>query len=216
LELDTAKGQSKKVFNILVGKDKENGEVSSISHGYASTVYKSQGDSIDRVYVFHDHRATAPSNYVALSRHIQNVRLFITREETNSFEHLAEQLKGGYDKTAAHSFLLDDKERAKLDTPKVVAPSLAPEQKLDRPALRSEPNRPAPSLAPEGITPEPTPEVEQKETSYRNILRELFGTGEKIEKGPGQVERGDLRDDTDATKPGLFIKREHEGRSLDR
>lgn len=200
-QVDTAEGQPVKKFNIQVGKDKDLGEVPGISHGYASTVYKSQGDSIDRMYVFHDPRATAPSNYVALTRHIERVRLFITREETNSFDELAEQLKHGHDKTAAHSYLVDDRDRAKLDRP-------APEEVLDRSA---------PSLAPEYYAPEPTPQVVQKETGYKNILRELFGG-----KQTGQAERGDLedttqRDTTEATKPGLFIKRGREDeRSLER
>jgi ATP-dependent exoDNAse (exonuclease V) alpha subunit len=172
LKIDTSEGQPVKKFNIRVGKDKDLGEVFGISHGYASTVYKSQGDSIDRTYVFHDHRATAPSNYVALTRHIERVRLFVTREETNSFDELAEQLKHGHDKTAAHSYLLDDEGFAKLDRPAALA---------------------GPSLAPELYTEPLEPVHAQKDT-----LRELFGAE------MGEAERGDLKDRTSATIPGLL------------
>lgn len=134
LKIDTLKGKPEKVFKIRVGKAKEQGEVSAISHGYASTVYKSQGDSIDRMYVFHDQRATAPSNYVSLTRHIERVRLFVSREQTNSFKELAEQLQHGHDKTAAHSYLVHDKDRLKLDrsVQKLSGPSLAPEQHVEK------------------------------------------------------------------------------------
>lgn len=51
-----------------------------------------------------------------------------------------------------------------------------------------------------------------KQTSYREILRELFGKKENA----GQAERGDLRDTTEATKPGMVIKRERDSRLLER
>jgi hypothetical protein len=67
-------------------------EYSGFSHGYATTVFKSQGASIKDVYVFHDGFAGIRNSYVALSRHVKELGLYINKESTKSIEHLIKQL----------------------------------------------------------------------------------------------------------------------------
>lgn len=51
-----------------------------IDHGYASTVYKSQGSTIDRVFVAHTPGMGRESAYVALSRHKVGLEIFVAKD----------------------------------------------------------------------------------------------------------------------------------------
>jgi hypothetical protein len=101
-------------FTLPVGMDKAKGQFSGIDHGYASTGYKSQGRTLDQSYVEHDSRATAPTNYVQMTRHRDKMKFYVSREETNGYKDLAQQLKHGPDKTSAHHYLVHDEDREKL------------------------------------------------------------------------------------------------------
>ena len=61
-------------------------------HGYATTVFKAQGASILDVFVFHDGFAGIRNSYVALSRNVRNLRLYINNEATKSIGQLIKQL----------------------------------------------------------------------------------------------------------------------------
>jgi ATP-dependent exoDNAse (exonuclease V) alpha subunit len=51
-----------------------------IEHGYASTVYKAQGSTIERVFVAHTPGMGREAAYVAMSRHRVGVELHLARE----------------------------------------------------------------------------------------------------------------------------------------
>ena len=55
-------------------------EYRGFRHGYATTVFKAQGASIKDVYVFHDGFAGIRNSYVALSRNVNNLHLYINNE----------------------------------------------------------------------------------------------------------------------------------------
>lgn len=57
-------------------------EMNSVSHGYATTVHKAQGLSVDRAHVLAGNQTGREWSYVAASRHKENVN-FYTDEETN-------------------------------------------------------------------------------------------------------------------------------------
>jgi len=50
-----------------------------LEHGYAATVYKSQGDTVDKTFFLVADRASRESSYVAMSRHRENAYVFIDR-----------------------------------------------------------------------------------------------------------------------------------------
>jgi len=64
-----------------------------IRHGYASTLYKAQGASIKDVFVFHDGFSTLKNSYVSMSRHINDLRLYVNKENTRNVSTLVSQLK---------------------------------------------------------------------------------------------------------------------------
>jgi Ti-type conjugative transfer relaxase TraA len=65
---------------------------SGFRHGYATTVFKAQGASILNVFVFHDGFAGIRNSYVALSRNVQDLKLYINKQATKSMTHLVKQL----------------------------------------------------------------------------------------------------------------------------
>lgn len=65
---------------------------SGFRHGYATTVFKAQGASIRDVFVFHDGFAGLRNSYVSLSRHVNELKLYINNQATASINHLIKQL----------------------------------------------------------------------------------------------------------------------------
>ncbi len=58
----------------------------SFKHGYASTVYKAQGASIKDVYVLHNLAGNSRNSYVAMTRHIEEVKLYYNRKATRNMD----------------------------------------------------------------------------------------------------------------------------------
>ncbi|WP_392506558.1 AAA family ATPase [Rickettsia sp. 2024-CO-Wats] len=64
----------------------------SFKHGYASTVYKAQGASIKNVYVLHNLAGNSRNSYVAMTRHIEEVKLYYNKDNTRNIASLISQL----------------------------------------------------------------------------------------------------------------------------
>jgi ATP-dependent exoDNAse (exonuclease V) alpha subunit len=52
VELDAARGEEAKRLSFVIGPDREAGEFNAIRHGYAGTIHKGQGRTLDQSYVF--------------------------------------------------------------------------------------------------------------------------------------------------------------------
>src|SRR5208337_3373547 len=85
-------GQAKRKVTFMVGDAKEAGEFNSVRHGYAGTIYKGQGRTLDQTYVFHSSHWRSASSYVALTRHRDSVAVFAARETTPDLDALARQM----------------------------------------------------------------------------------------------------------------------------
>ncbi|OYY89128.1 MAG: Ti-type conjugative transfer relaxase TraA [Sphingomonas sp. 28-66-16] len=73
-----------------VGFDTKN--YADIDHGYATTIHKAQGITVDRAHVLATPGLDAHSSYVALSRHRREVQLHYGRDDFMSPEQLARTL----------------------------------------------------------------------------------------------------------------------------
>jgi Ti-type conjugative transfer relaxase TraA len=74
-------------------------------HGYAGTIYRGQGRTLDQTYLYHsEHWRSAPS-YVALTRHRDKAELFVARNTASDLKHLARQMARVDDRRAASSFI---------------------------------------------------------------------------------------------------------------
>jgi len=112
---------SKERFTIENAQGKEisfdPSKYSGFSYGYATTVFKAQGQSINDVFVLHDGFATIRNSYVALSRNIKELNLYINSGSTRDNEHLIKQLS--YDPDSSSSlnyFTKKDLEKRKLES----------------------------------------------------------------------------------------------------
>lgn len=73
-------------------KDIDPHTYSGFRHGYAATIYKSQGSTLDHVYVLHSRITNRFINYVALTRQTKSLSLYVSKEETPSKAHLIAQM----------------------------------------------------------------------------------------------------------------------------
>ncbi|MCA0254640.1 MAG: AAA family ATPase, partial [Proteobacteria bacterium] len=84
--IDKSRG---KVQELIEFSPKDYG---GFKHGYATTVFKAQGASISDVYVYHAGYGWIRNSYVALSRCIDEMKLYVNKESTKSIDQLVRQL----------------------------------------------------------------------------------------------------------------------------
>ncbi|MBP1806914.1 AAA family ATPase [Rubellimicrobium aerolatum] len=68
------------------------GEFTGFRHGYAGTIYKGQGKTIDHTYLLHSAHWRQASSYVALTRQRESARIFAARETAMGLAQLARQM----------------------------------------------------------------------------------------------------------------------------
>ncbi len=61
----------------------------SFDHGYATTIHKSQGSTVDRAFVMASRTMDRHLSYVAMTRHRQDVQLYIGRDELKDMTALS-------------------------------------------------------------------------------------------------------------------------------
>ncbi|HUX78500.1 MAG TPA: AAA family ATPase, partial [Alphaproteobacteria bacterium] len=79
----------------------DNGEVKDLNpntydglrHGYAATVYKTQGATLSSIYVLHSKGTNQPTNYVSLTRQTKSLSVYLAQDETPSTTHLIRQME---------------------------------------------------------------------------------------------------------------------------
>ena len=55
-------------------------EFTGFRHGYAGTIYKGQGKTLDHTYLYHTHHWRSAASYVALTRQRESAQVFVARE----------------------------------------------------------------------------------------------------------------------------------------
>ena len=85
--LDTAQGQA-------LGREVSvsTADYAAIDHGYATTIHKSQGATVDRAYVLSSGSMDRHLTYVAMTRHREEARLYAGRDEFRNLQGLSERL----------------------------------------------------------------------------------------------------------------------------
>jgi Ti-type conjugative transfer relaxase TraA len=61
-------------------------------HGYAGTIYKGQGDTVDQSYLYHSQPWQAAASYVGMTRHREKAALFVARNTAPNLDQLAQQM----------------------------------------------------------------------------------------------------------------------------
>ena len=70
----------------------ENGDKQQMSHGYASSIHKSQGATVDRTFVLASKGMDSKLTYVSLSRQREDVKLYGNHTEFKNSEHMKNSL----------------------------------------------------------------------------------------------------------------------------
>jgi len=73
-------------------------------HGYAGTIYRGQGRTLDQTYLYHSEHWRSAASYVALTRHRDKTALFVARNTAPDVKQLARQMARTDDRRAASMF----------------------------------------------------------------------------------------------------------------
>jgi hypothetical protein len=77
------------------------GEFQGFRHGYAGTIYKAQGKTLDHTYLYHTQHWRAAASYVALTRQRDSAQVFVACETARDAAQLARQMARGEVKAAS-------------------------------------------------------------------------------------------------------------------
>src|SRR3954452_9148028 len=88
----------------------EESAYNNVDHGYAVTIHKAQGTTVDRAFILASPSLDQHLAYVALSRHRDSAILYAARDELGDLVHMAERLG----RSGAKTTTLDFEDRAKF------------------------------------------------------------------------------------------------------
>lgn len=97
------------------------GEFKDFRHGYAGTIYKGQGRTLDQTYLYHSEHWRSAASYVALTRHRDKAVLFVATNTARDLKQLARQMARVDDRRAASHFYRDEREPVRPLTPRELA-----------------------------------------------------------------------------------------------
>jgi hypothetical protein len=83
-------------------------EFSGFRHGYAGTIYKGQGKTLDHTYLLHTHHWRAAASYVALTRQRESAQVFVAEETARDVRQLARQMARGEVRAASVAWATAD------------------------------------------------------------------------------------------------------------
>ena len=83
-------------------------EFAGFRHGYAGTIYKGQGKTLDETYLLHTHHWRQASSYVALTRQREKAQVFVATETARDVRELARQMRRSEVKSASVAYATID------------------------------------------------------------------------------------------------------------
>ncbi len=84
------------------------GEFEGFRHGYAGTIYKGQGKTLDRTNLYHTEHWRSAASYVALTRQRESAQVFVARETARDAGQLARQMGRGEVRAASVAWAAAD------------------------------------------------------------------------------------------------------------
>ena len=83
-------------------------EFQGFRHGYAGTIYKGQGKTLDHTYLLHTHHWRAAASYVALTRQRDSAQVFVAEDTARDVGQLARQMGRGEVRAASVAWATAD------------------------------------------------------------------------------------------------------------
>ena len=84
------------------------GTFDGFRHGYAGTIYKGQGKTLDHTYLYHTHHWRSAASYVALTRQRESAQVFVATDTARDAAQLARQMARGEIKAASVAWATAD------------------------------------------------------------------------------------------------------------
>ena len=84
------------------------GAFDGFRHGYAGTIYKGQGKTLDHTYLYHTHHWRSAASYVALTRQRESAQVFVATDAARDAAQLARQMARGEIKAASVAWATAD------------------------------------------------------------------------------------------------------------
>jgi hypothetical protein len=109
VRLDAPRGREGRLLTWRV-KD-----FNAFRHGYAGTIHKSQGKTLDSTYLYHTRHWSAAPSYVALTRQREDAKIFVARETAPDRNSLARQMARTEIRSASIAWSTHEELRRDLD-----------------------------------------------------------------------------------------------------
>jgi Ti-type conjugative transfer relaxase TraA len=167
-------------------------EFQDFRHGYAGTIYKGQGRTLDQTYLYHSEHWRESSSYVALTRHRDKTELFVAVETARDLGQLAGQMGRTEDRRAASSYC--EVERSNIRNRGMASPPISPAVRISTEAEDLRRRKPPRSTIPSrwvggpqtGHMEEHQDWAREQARKYEERRRQEASAGMK----PGSGERG--------------------------
>src|ERR1019366_6785976 len=108
-------------------------EFDGFRHGYAGTIYKGQGKTLDHTYLYHTEHWRQAASYVALTRQRESATIFVARETARNPKQLAWQMARGEVKSASLAWATRDELAPALRAKAEAAEARAGERPQEKP-----------------------------------------------------------------------------------
>jgi Ti-type conjugative transfer relaxase TraA len=127
ITVDTARGPGRTVSVAMA-------DYAAVDHGYAMTIHKAQGVTVDRTYLMASHSMDRHLTYVGMSRHREQATMYAARDEFADMDSLSARLS----RNQAKETTLDYAHRRGIDIRSeiVITPELAKKHDLERAPVR--------------------------------------------------------------------------------
>ncbi|MBU0727036.1 MAG: AAA family ATPase [Alphaproteobacteria bacterium] len=83
-------------------------EFTNIDLGYAGTIYRGQGKTLDQTYLLHTHHWRDAASYVAMTRARGQTEVFVGRDQASGLPELADQMRRQSDRGATLQYATQD------------------------------------------------------------------------------------------------------------
>jgi hypothetical protein len=123
IDIDAATGQVTARLDVVAKKEGravawDAEEFQGFRHGYAGTIYKGQGKTLDHTYLLHTHHWRAAASYVALTRQRESAQVFVATETARDGRELARQMARGEVRAASVAWATADEVAAARPSPR--------------------------------------------------------------------------------------------------
>ena len=197
-------------------------DYAAIDHGYATTIHKSQGATVDRAYVLSSGSMDRHLTYVAMTRHREEATLYAGRDEFKDLQGLSERLgRAGLKETTLDYARDFAEQRGMADrlgvSSEIVVPARAEsDAQRAKEFDREDAARPS-ELSAEGAARETQPRAapdREKLRAYGEAAKAAFARSREV-AAEGAGERQEERAQTSAPREAQETERQQASPSLD-